>query len=194
MRGPWRALLWAVLAIPAAVMIARLLGGEARAMELYRPSGEMAVRLMVLALLPGPLIEVFGPNRLLRGWIAVRRNLGVAGFLYTLLHLVFYAIDMQRLAAMIDELALPGIWIGWIAFLALLVPAAISFDAAMQRLGRRWKQVQRFVYPAFVIALAHWLLLDWEWLPAFFHFAPLAVAWTLRGVMRATSTRSRSTT
>ncbi len=178
-----RLLLWLLLAIPAALMITDLAGG-ALAMDLYHPSGEMAVRLMILALLPGPLVDAFGPNRFLRGWIAVRRNLGVAAFLYGLLHLFFYVLDMQMVSAMIGELAIPGIWTGWAALIAMAAPAALSFDAAMRRLGSRWKRWQRLVYPAFLVALVHWLLLDWAWLPAFIHLAPVMLAWALRFTMR----------
>ena len=192
MIGWRRALLWLVLAIPAALMIQRFASGEALAMDLYHPSGEMSVRLMILALLPGPLTDALGPNRFLRGWLAIRRNLGVAAFLYALLHLVFYVLDMQLLSAMVSELAIPGIWTGWLAFALLLVPAAISCNAAMRRLGRRWKQIQRLVYPAFVLALVHWLLLDWAWGPALVHLAPLLVAWTLRMVMRRRTIVTRS--
>jgi methionine sulfoxide reductase heme-binding subunit len=187
-----RALLWFVLAIPAALMVQRIASGEALAMDLYHPSGEMSVRLMILALLPGPLTDALGPNRFLRGWLAIRRNLGVAAFLYALLHLVFYVLDMQLVSAMVDELAIPGIWTGWLAFALLLVPAAISFDTAMRRLGRRWKQLQRLVYPAFLLALIHWLLLDWAWGPALVHLAPLLVAWTLRMFMRRRTIVTRS--
>ncbi|MFT6608248.1 ferric reductase-like transmembrane domain-containing protein [Qipengyuania profunda] len=192
MIGWRRALLWLVLAIPAALMIQRFASGEALAMDLYHPSGEMSVRLMILALLPGPLTDALGPNRFLRGWLAIRRNLGVAAFLYALLHLVFYVLDMQLVSAMVGELAIPGIWTGWLALALLLVPAAISFDAAMRRLGRRWKQIQRLVYPAFLLALIHWLLLDWAWGPALVHLAPLLVAWTLRMVMRRRTIVTRS--
>nr|WP_301299234.1 ferric reductase-like transmembrane domain-containing protein [Qipengyuania citrea] len=152
----------------------------------------MSVRLMILALLPGPLTDALGPNRFLRGWLAIRRNLGVAAFLYALLHLGFYVLDMQLLSAMVGELPIPGIWTGWLAFALLLVPAAISFNAAMRRLGRRWKQIQRLVYPAFVLALIHWLLLDWAWGPALVHLAPLLVAWTLRMAMRRRTIVTRS--
>ena len=192
MIGWRRALLWFVLAIPAALMIQRIASGEALAMDLYHPSGEMSVRLKILALLPGPLTDALGPNRFLRGWLAIRRNLGVAAFLYALLHLGFYVLDMQLLSAMVGELPIPGIWTGWLAFALLLVPAAISFNAAMRRLGRRWKQIQRLVYPAFVLALIHWLLLDWAWGPALVHLAPLLVAWTLRMAMRRRTIVTRS--
>jgi sulfoxide reductase heme-binding subunit YedZ len=175
-----RILLWLLLALPAVLIVCQLATGQAQAMDLYHPSGELSLRLMLLALLPGPLSEFFGRNRFFRGWLAIRRNLGVAAFAYAVLHLVLYIIDMRALAAMVEELQFPGIWTGWLSLVALLVPAAISFDLAMRRLRRRWQQLQWLVYPAFMLALAHWLLLGWAWAPALIHLAPLALAWLLR--------------
>ncbi|WP_230281449.1 ferric reductase-like transmembrane domain-containing protein [Croceicoccus sp. Ery15] len=187
MRGK-RLLLWAVLALPAALMTYDLLSGRVLAMDLLHPSGELSVRLMVAAMLPGPLAEFFGLNRFFRAWLAVRRNLGVAAFLYGLLHLAIYVADMRMLSAIVDELTLPAIWTGWLALALMSVPAAISFNAAMRALKRRWKQVQMFVYPAFTLALVHWLLLDWAWQPAIIHLAPLIAAWLLRLIARSRKT------
>lgn len=175
------------LAIPGALMLYDWWSGASWSMDLLHPSGEMAVRLMILAMLPGPLVEFFGTQgafgRLLRGWLMIRRNLGVGAFGYALLHLVFYVLDMTP-AAMLDELSLPGIWTGWLALFLLLPPATISFDRAVRSLGLRWKFVQRLVYLAFAVSLAHWLLLAWSPLPAIVHLAPLALAWGLRGWKR----------
>jgi len=175
-----RILLWLVLALPAAIMLRGLLSGETQPFDLYHPTGELGIRLMILALLPGPLTQFFGPNWFLRGWLRVRRNLGVAAFAYAMLHLVVYILDMRQVAAMVEELALPAIWTGWLSLFAMLVPAAISFDAAMQQLRGRWKQAQMLVYPAFLLALIHWGLLDREWGPAIIHLAPVMLAWLLR--------------
>ncbi|WP_033075494.1 ferric reductase-like transmembrane domain-containing protein [Sphingopyxis sp. MWB1] len=189
MKPRQRVLLWLLLAVPAAFMLRAWWSGAALAMELYHPSGEMAVRLMLLALLPGPLSAFFGVNRFFRAWLSIRRNLGVAGFGYASLHLIFYIADMGALAPMLDELALPGIWTGWLALLLLLVPAAISSDRAMRALARRWKQMQRLVYPAFALAIIHWLLLAWDWVPALLYLAPLLAAWGLRLYGRTTKGR-----
>ena len=176
----WRPLLWLVLALPAAVMAWRLGTSQVTPFDLYHPTGELSLRLMILALLPGPLVEFFGANRFLRGWIAVRRNLGVAAFAYALLHLAAYILDMQAIPAMLGEIGLPGIWTGWLALALLVVPASISTDRAVRSLGRRWKHWQRLVYPALLLALAHWTLLDRAWGPALVHLAPLLLAWSLR--------------
>lgn len=187
----WRVVLWAVLAFPAAIMLAGWSSGDTLALDLLEPSGEMAVRLIVLALLPGPLTGAFGPNPLLKRWLAIRRNLGVAGFVYALLHLAFYVADSGALAPMIDELGLPGIWTGWLA-LALLIPAAAtSTNYAMRFLGRRWKIVQRVVYPALALTFVHWLLLEWSWQKAAVHALPLIAAWSLRAARRTRIFRRR---
>lgn len=175
-----RGAIWLLLAMPAGLMIADFARGEL-AMDLLHPTGEMSLRLMVLAMLPGPLIAFFGPRRALRGWLALRRNFGVAAFGYAALHLIFYAIDIGAIEPMLAEFALPAIWTGWLGFALMLAAAAISSDAAMARLGaRRWKRVQQGTYAALFLSLAHWILLDWQWLPALVHFAPLGLAWSLR--------------
>ena len=173
-----RPLFWFALALPGLLMAANLLRGDVLAMDLLHPTGELSVRLMIAAMLAGPLAGIFGPNRFFRGWLAIRRNLGVAAFGYAALHLAFYAIDMGLLAAMIEELALPSIWTGWLALGLMAIPAAISFNRAMRAMGRHaWKSAQRLVYPCLALSLAHWLLLDWNWQPAAVHLTPLLVAW-----------------
>lgn len=181
---PRRILLWVLLAFPAIGMTIAVVRGAALAMDLLHPSGELAVRLMVLAMLPGPLAEAFGLNRLLRGWLAIRRNLGIAAFAYALLHLALYIVDMGMLGAILDELTLPSIYTGWLALIVMLPPAAISFDRAVRKLRQRWQHVQYLVYPAFALSLIHWLLLDWKWQPAAIHLLPLLIAWGLRARAR----------
>ena len=175
-----RLLLWMALGLPAAMMLFGLVDGNTSPEALLHPSGEMSIRLMLLALLPGPLSDFFGPNWLLRGWLSIRRNLGVAAFAYALLHLVFYVLDLSGLAILLADLPRPAIWTGWLGLAALTIPAAISFDMAMRRLGKQWRKLQQLVYIAFAFALLHWLLLDWAWLPATVHLLPVVIAWCLR--------------
>lgn len=190
-RSTIKALICTALAVPGAMMVRDFWYGHALAMDLLDPSGEMAIRLVILAMLPGPLVEAFGSNRFLRFWLMLRRNLGVAAFGYALLHLLFYAADIS-MPAMVDEFGLPGIWTGWLALALLVPPAAISSNAAVRALGRRWKTVQRLVYAALAFSIAHWLLLAWEWLPTILHLAPLALVWLLRLRQHRAIVRQRS--
>lgn len=160
-------------------------------MHMYHPTGETSLRLMVLAMMAGPVADIFGRNRFTRGWLAIRRYLGVAGFGYVALHLAFYFIDMGTIAAMLDELSLPAIWTGWLSFALMLAAASISSDWAMRRLGRWWPRIQTAVYGAVLLAALHWALLDRAAGPALLHLAPLLVLWPWRAAIRHSKRKQR---
>jgi sulfoxide reductase heme-binding subunit YedZ len=81
---------------------------------------------------------------------------------------------METIQAMLDELWTPGIWTGWAAFL-IFIPLAITSNDTSQRLMRKaWKQLQRWVYPAAVLTLGHWIFVHNNIGPALVHFVPLA--------------------
>jgi sulfoxide reductase heme-binding subunit YedZ len=100
-------------------------------------------------------------GRRLSDWnplVQARRPLGVACFGYALLHAwCYWWFDAGAdLGALVGDLAEKRyLWVG-AAALALLAPLAFtSTDHAMRRLGRRWKQLHRLVYPIAVLALLH---------------------------------------
>lgn len=177
-------LFWLLFALPGILLTFAFLRGSMPPEEMLHPSGEMSIRLMVGAMLVGPLVDYFGPNRFLRGWVALRRSLGVIAFAYALLHVLFYVADMETLPAVLGDLEQPAIWTGWLGLALMLIPASISFDAAMRALGRRWKKLQQVVYAALLLSLVHWVLLEWQWTPALIHLLPLVWAWTLRTMAR----------
>jgi methionine sulfoxide reductase heme-binding subunit len=175
-----RLFLWAVLAIPALLMLGGLAQGRTDSAELLHPSGETSARLMIIAMMIGPLTDIIGRRRWLQWLLARRRYVGVAAFCYALLHLIFYVIDMGNLADMIAELPAPGIWTAWVAMVLMTIPAVISNDAAMRWLRARWKAVQRLVYPAALLTLLHWGFVHNGWTGALVHFAPLALLYLAR--------------
>jgi methionine sulfoxide reductase heme-binding subunit len=175
-----RYLIWLVLAIPALSMLSAFARGRADVADLLHPSGEFSARLMIFAMMLSPLAAIIGQRGWLRWLIVRRRYLGVAAFGYALLHLIFYVIDMQTIADMIAELPAPGIWTAWLAFLAMMVPAITSNEAAMRSLRTAWKRVQRLVYPAALLTLLHWGFVHNGWQGALIHFAPLALLMFLR--------------
>ena len=110
---------------------------------------------------------------------------GINGDSYAMLHMGFYLIDIGAMAPAIDEVGIPSIWTGWLALLAMILPAASSYGRAMIKLGRRsWKSIQRLIYLAGILTLAHWLLLDWHWQPALGHAAPVIAAWSALALRR----------
>ena len=183
---PAKLVLWCVLALPAAAILWRFSAGEHPA-ELIPSTGEWSARLIIAALMLTPLARLFPGNAAVRWLVRHRRAFGVAAFAYALLHLLFYVLDMATVADMLAELPAPAIWTAWLALLCLLPPALASSDAAMRALGRTWKTIQRFAYPAAVLTLAHWLLVHDGKTEALLHFAPLAVLQLLRIARNFTS-------
>jgi methionine sulfoxide reductase heme-binding subunit len=171
---------WLVLALPALPMLIGHASGSIEPTDLLRPSGETSARLMIVAMMLGPLMAVIGARPWLRWLVARRRYLGVAAFAYALLHLGYYVLDMGNVADMLAELGAPGIWTGWAA-LALMLPLALtSNDAAMRALRAGWKRVQRLAYPAALLLLLHWVLVHNNPTAALVHFTPLIVLQLLR--------------
>ena len=171
-----------MLALPGLIALMRYWSGWADAIDMYHPTGEWAVRWMVVALAMGPLASLIGARPWLAWLIRRRRLFGLAAFGYAVAHLAFYVIDMGTFDEMLGELPLPGIWTGWLALLLFAIPAAISSDRAMRGLGALWKPLQRFAWPAAALAFAHWLIIGWGPWPAIVHFAPLIALFLIRFV------------
>jgi methionine sulfoxide reductase heme-binding subunit len=163
-----------LLALPALAMLPGFAAGDVIAMDMLAPTGEWSARLLILALAVTPLMGATGGAGWVRWLAARRRHIGVAAFLYALLHLGFYIVDIG-VAAAVEELPLPGIWTGWLAFLAMLAMAATSNDAAVRALRATWKRLQRLAYPAALFTLVHWLIVHDGVTSALLHAAPLAL-------------------
>jgi methionine sulfoxide reductase heme-binding subunit len=165
-------LLWLLLALPGLFMLL----ADAEPGKLLHPSGETSVRLMIVAMMIGPLADLLGQRGWLRWLLRHRRHFGVAAFAYAALHTLFYLSDMEwSLSDMLAEIDAPGIWTGWLALLIMLLPALASNDAAMRMLRRNWKRVQQLAYAAALLTLAHWILIEYEAPlgPSLVHFGPL---------------------
>lgn len=166
---------WLLLAIPALLMLRRYASGDVIAMDMLHPTGEWAARLMIFAMVLSPLVSLLGPKPWLNWLVQRRRALGVAAFAYSVLHLLFYLIDMGNLDDILAEFWALGIWTGWAAMLLFVPLAVTSNDASMRKLKVGWKQLQRLVYPAAVLVLVHWIFIHNNLVPALVHFVPLAL-------------------
>lgn len=175
-----RLTIWLLLALPGLAALQGYATGRLDAMDMLHPTGEWAVRWMVLAMLAGPLADILGPRGWTRWYLARRRWLGFAAFLYALAHLVFYVIDMGTLDDLLAEITEHGIWTGWVALLLMALPGLTSTDRAMKALRRGWKRVQQAAYPAALFTLLHWGLLEMHWTGALVHFGPLLLANLIR--------------
>lgn len=177
--------LWVLLALPAAGFVAAVtVSDDPKVYEQFlHPTGEFSARFMIIAMLASPLTLI------LKGWRGPlwlkknRRYFGVAAFGYAALHTLYYLIDAQTMARVLEELPRLYIWTGWAAF-AIFIPLAVtSMDYFVRIMGPRWKQVQRWTYAAAVLTLIHWAALhDWGGVgPALVHFLPLGLLEAYRG-------------
>ncbi|MGJ7904216.1 protein-methionine-sulfoxide reductase heme-binding subunit MsrQ [Lysobacter sp. 1R34A] len=127
--------------------------------EIEHRLGLWALRLLMIALAVTPLRQLSGQAVLLR----FRRMLGLYAFFYASLHLTAYlALDLKGYWTQIfEEIAKrPYITVGFLAWLLLIPLAVTSTQGMMRRLGRRWGQLHRLVYPIAVLAVLHfwWLV------------------------------------
>lgn len=174
---------WLLLAIPAIPMVSAYASGAKIAMDLLHPTGEFSARFMIVAMIISPLLTIFG-NRPWTAWLLRRRrSFGLAAFAYAILHLVFYLIDMEELKPILAEFWAPGIWTGWAALLLFLPLALTSNNRSMRWLRQRWKILQRLVYGAALLTLAHWLLIHDGVTSALVHFIPLGALQLLRMII-----------
>ena len=173
-------LLWVVLAIPGLLISWSALQPEVVFEDLLHPSGEWSARLIIFALMLTPLSLLFPQRRWVRWLLRHRRAFGVAAFLYALLHLLLYVLDMETPAAMLAEIGALGIWTGWLALLCLLPLGLTSNDLAVRALKAAWKRLQRLAYPAAVLTLVHWMFVHDGLVPALVNFAPLIALQLLR--------------
>lgn len=144
--------LWLVLALPGAWLLWQAGQPAADLDELANVSGQVAGVLLVLAI---GLTGVAQLHPALAQLVRLRRAFGLAAFGTSVVHLLLYLLAMGALEPVLAELDVPGIWTGWAALLLLVPLALTSTDAAMRRLGRGWKRLQRLAWPAVALALAH---------------------------------------
>ena len=148
--------LWALLALPAAGMIAEVSESPTPSViqGLLHPTGEFAARFMIIALMATPLAIVFkgwrGPRWLMKN----RRYFGVAAFGYALAHTTLYLVDAGALAEILGEALRLDIWTGWLAFFIFIPLAATSMDYCVRTMGPRWKALHRWAYGAAILTLA----------------------------------------
>jgi ferredoxin-NADP reductase/DMSO/TMAO reductase YedYZ heme-binding membrane subunit len=124
-----------------------------------RTTGMTGLVLLVLSLSITPLRRLTGWNAL----IAIRRNLGLLGFSYLVMHFtIFWVLDREgSITSTLHEIVTREyLWFGTAA-LVLLIPLAVtSTDRMVGRLGaRRWKRLHRLAYPIAICGVVHYYLL-----------------------------------
>jgi sulfoxide reductase heme-binding subunit YedZ len=181
---------WLLLAMPGVVLTYRYAQGATFYGEYLHATGELGVRLLMLALAVSPLKLIFPSAGWVR-WVAQRRRyLGVAAFGYSLLHAGAYFQRQATFMAIVEEAAELALMTGWIALLVMLVLAATSNDMAVRRLRKGWKWLHRTVYLAAVLTFAHWILSAFDPAAAYIHLGILAALEAIRLVLGHRTSRA----
>ena len=169
MRVPWRdrhgrflkfkAAVLALMPVPGLVwaywLIAGDLGGRPLN-EVIHGTGSWAVRWLVVSLAITPFARILEWPRLL----TVRRMVGVTALAYASVHLTLYVVDQKfhLLTVVLEIVKRFYLTIGFVALSGLIALGVTSTDAMMRRMGKRWKQLHRLVYPIGVLALLHFFI------------------------------------
>lgn len=169
-----RYFLWMLLALPSFGFAMGLANESMSAHQLLHPTGEFSARFMIIAMIATPLRLLFNGKSWTMWLVRNRRYFGVAAFMYAAFHTVLYVMDSGSLQEILGEVFKLGIWTGWIAFFIFIPLAITSNDASVKILRRKWKPLQRWVYPAAVLTMLHWMFVENNFGPAMVHFVPLA--------------------
>ena len=161
---------WSLALWPAAELAWRMthaLLGPNPVEFLERYTGLWSLRLLLVALALTPLRRITGRVE----FVQVRRLMGLWAFAWICVHfVVFLTFDLEWSPAQLLEEVMERTYItlgfaGWL----LLVPLAVTSTRGWQRrLGRRWKQLHRLVWPAVWLGGLHFL-----WLVKSDHREPL---------------------
>ncbi len=139
-----------------------------------------ALRLLLLTLVISPLARLrgFGPlNRL-------RRPLGLWCFTWAALHFIAWLwLDLALDWALIggELVKRTYIVVGFLCLIILFALALTSLPALMRRLGKKWKRLHAWIYPASLLACLHfWWSLKSGWIEPAIYLALFCFLLALR--------------
>jgi sulfoxide reductase heme-binding subunit YedZ len=124
--------------------------------EAIHMTGDWTVRFLVAVLALTPLQRIVNWSKL----ALLRRMTGIGAFSYAALHFILYIADSKYNLVFATSEIVHRIYlmIGFTALVGLCLLAATSTDAALRRLGARWKQLHRFVYGIAALGLLHYFM------------------------------------
>ncbi len=135
--------------------------------EITHFTGEWTLIFICLTLAMSPLKRLTG----FVFWINIRRMLGLFVFFYATLHLFTYVgIDYRfNFEPILDDVVKKKyIYIGFTAWLLLLILALTSSNKMMKLLKHNWKKLHRLIYIIAVFGSLHFI-----WLSKTIFFKPL---------------------
>ncbi|MCB1379458.1 MAG: ferric reductase-like transmembrane domain-containing protein [Alphaproteobacteria bacterium] len=162
-----------VLAIPGIIILSRYALSGGGLGQVIEASGEWAVRMLIITLAVTPIRMMFRHRHWPMWLFKRRRELGVAAFLYAMLHMAAYVLRQSSPAVLLYDAMYAEYLLGWIALTTMFLPFVFSNDVSLRLMGPWWKMIQRLVYVSAVAAFLHWIWIKRDDLPAYIHFGPL---------------------
>ncbi|MDQ8202213.1 ferric reductase-like transmembrane domain-containing protein [Pelagicoccus sp. SDUM812003] len=159
LRSGW--LLYAALCLPLVVVFIQ--AGQGNVEYLADPAkfllefmGKAAVVFLVVTMAVTPLRQLFPKSDLFKALAFRRRQLGIAVFVYALLHLLLYVPYIGSWEAFADEWSKLFILSGLVALALLLVLALTSNNWSVRKLGGKgWKRLHKLTYVAAALVIYH---------------------------------------
>lgn len=157
-------LLYIIMLWPGRYSIWGLLVAEWYYPWMMYESGIWSIRLLILTIAVTPTLALI--NRLGRGkavgrWLLQRRrHFGLASFIYASAHLAHYVLETNNLRFMLSEMIELRFAVGWLGFAIFAALAMTSNNGSKQYLGRKWKTLHLWIYPAAAMTFLHWYFFD----------------------------------
>ncbi len=127
-------------------------------------SGIWSVQLLLVTISITPVLRLInwvGYGADLGRWLLKRRkHFGLGSFLFAVVHLIHYVLYTGALYDIIYDALSWRFATGWIAFFIFAALAITSNNRSVKVLGRRWKKLHLWIYPALALTYLHWYLFD----------------------------------
>lgn len=118
--------------------------------------GKAAVVFLVVTMAVTPLRQLFPKWEFIKALTFRRRQLGVAVFVYALLHFLLYLPYIGSMEAFFDDWTKLFILSGLVALVLLTILAGTSNNRSVKRLGgKRWKSLHKLTYVAAALIIYH---------------------------------------
>jgi methionine sulfoxide reductase heme-binding subunit len=117
--------------------------------------GDWALRFLCITLAITPIQKITK----WRGMANYRQLFGLYAFFYGTLHLLAYLLIDHALAwpvIVADVVESSYIWFGLLAYIVIFLLAITSPNSAKKMMGKSWKKLHRFIYPASIAVIIHY--------------------------------------
>ena len=180
---------WVLISVPAIPLIADFYLDQRYYAELMYKSGVLSTQFLVICMIITPLrklVSVIGlfnydVTRTIFRWLLIqRRYLGVAAFGYGLIHTLFYIRQLADLDQILAEFLQYELFIGWVAMIIFLLLTVTANNYSLRALGKTWKSLHRWTYPAALLVFLHWYWFDFRYDQIFIWFIPLLLLQLIR--------------